>query len=55
MVDFETLSAFTQKVAFAKITEAANSPSQASPEQLSRVFAEIIVSAIHEYDLQRDN
>ncbi|WP_298022280.1 hypothetical protein [uncultured Dysosmobacter sp.] len=52
MVDFEMLSATTQKAALEKVTRAANSGKQASPQQLAQVFSDIVVSAIQEYDRQ---
>lgn len=52
MVDFEMLSATTQKAALERIVCAANNSKHSSPEQLAQVFSDIVVSAIQEYDRQ---
>lgn len=52
MVDFEILSATTQKAALETVLCASNNSKQASPEHLAQVFSNIVISAIREYDRQ---
>ena len=52
MVDFEMLSAATQKSALEIVLRASNNSKQASSEQLAQVFSSIVISAIREYDRQ---
>lgn len=52
MVDFDMLSATTQKAALEIVLHASNNSKQVSPEQLAQVFSNIVISAIREYDRQ---